>query len=280
MKKSSLICIFIIMLFGLNAQADDGAKYRELLEQKSPSIVSVKIVLKLNITYMGQSQQQEQTMEVQGVIVAPSGLIMVSSSAIDPNVDGMREGLTVKFDPQSVKVMIEDEEYDAVVGVTDSNLNLSFLLLKDLKGLDLSLLAMDFAKGAVDADVKIGDELFGVSRFTEGFDYAPYFGITRISGKVEQPRPCFSIKGSFSEQGLPLYDMEGRLAGVLSVQKGSEGAEGGASARGNSGTFLIPAATLKASLPLALEKSRETLKKDAEREAKQAAEDAEEEEED
>ena len=93
--------------------------------------------------------------------------------------------------PTDIKVLFaeDDEEYEAIVGVTDTNLHLSFIIIKDLKGKELDLLASDFAKASVTADVKIGDRLIGVSRYNEGFDYAPYFGITRIAGKIEQPRP-------------------------------------------------------------------------------------------
>jgi len=52
---------------------------------------------------------------------------------------------------------------------------------------------------------------------------------------------------------------------VVSNQKGSEGAASGPGGAGNSGSFLIPAETFKATIPMVIEKSKEALKKDKEK---------------
>ena len=68
------------------------------------------------------------------------------------------------------------------------------------------------------------------------------------------------MRGDFGEIGHALYDFEGRLAGVLAMQEGSEGA----AEKDNKKVFMLPAATVKATLPLAVEKSKEALEKDKE----------------
>ncbi len=76
----------LLALFGAlagPARADEvGDQLKNLLDKVSPSIVTVKLVIKAEMSFMGQSRDQEQRSEVHGVVVDPEGLIMVSSTAI------------------------------------------------------------------------------------------------------------------------------------------------------------------------------------------------------
>ncbi|MCU0723289.1 MAG: hypothetical protein MUC63_06705, partial [Planctomycetes bacterium] len=127
-----------VLAGGAARGADDPAALAALLEAKAPSVVSVKAVIKMEINFMGQSQTEESTQEFSAVVVDPSGLIMSSSVPLSgpagmmPRIRGAE--IDMKTTPISLKVIFpgDEKEYDAVLGATDSNLNLSFLKIKKL----------------------------------------------------------------------------------------------------------------------------------------------------
>ena len=121
----------------------------------------------------------------------------------------------------------DEKEYDAVLGATDSKLGLAFVRVKDLGGKKLT--SVDFAAGA---EVKLGDELAGVIRTDQGFDYAPYYGMTHVVGQVTKPRSMWIVTG-FLPQGHPLYTTDGRAAGIVVQQAGATEDSG-------SKVFLLP----------------------------------------
>src|SRR5436190_1740009 len=54
----------------------DGTSAAQLLDQKAPSIVSLKIVLKIHASRGGQAFDREQKSEVRGTMISPTGLVM------------------------------------------------------------------------------------------------------------------------------------------------------------------------------------------------------------
>lgn len=269
MNGSSLVgpALIALAIFTAPVRAgEDGDVYRSLMMEKAPSVVSVKMVLRVHVEFMGQSQDQERNVEVRGVVVDPCGLIMITSHVIDPEAQGvLRQGLSVKVVPSDIKVAFEGDpmDYEAVLGFTDIDLNLSYLIIKDKEDKDLDGLAADFAPDAAAAGVQIGDELVGISRYGEGFGFAPFFGLVRVAGSVEHPRPCWALGGGFNEKGHPLFDKEGRLAGVLSIQKGTGEEED------DRHVFLLPVKTVKAGLARAKEASLKALGKEEGKDAEE-----------
>ncbi len=62
-----------------NAAFADGDDYKEILEDRSESIVKVKLVMNMS---MG-GQDREIPMEAPGVILSKDGLVMVPGSALE-----------------------------------------------------------------------------------------------------------------------------------------------------------------------------------------------------
>lgn len=274
MKYTVLAAMAAAFLFALPSPiqaGDDGVLYRSILEEKAGSIATVKLILKVKISFMGQGQEMENETEVPGVVVDEKGLIMIAGGALDPSLPINNDQIDVKVTPIGVKVIFvdEDEEYDAVIAAKDTNLSLAFIQVKDLAGKTVA--PVSFADSA---KVAVGQELIGVSRFQKGFDYAAYFGTIRVAGEVFSPRPLFAIDGGFDGLGLPLFNADGKVAGVLAMQEGSEGAGGGDGgpmgmlldlAGGPGGNvFLLPADTVRVTIEQAKLKAEEALKKAAE----------------
>ena len=278
MRSIALIAACLLAAAPLTAApamaADSDA---EFLKKVSPSIVTVKFIL--NVTMGGGGgMQQEVPVEIAGVLLDESGLVMMPADALDManrmrrNMRGRRGGrgggggggmgdMDIDAEASDMTVILggEYEEHEAVLVAKDSNLSLAFLQLKDAsvaKGRP----AITFAK---DATPTVGQELRSVTRFGEGFDFAPYFGKTQITGVVEQPRMMWSVQGRFNALGLPLFDSEGNAVGVMSTQEDPMGGGGGMGMGMGAGgmVFVMPASDVAAALEQARSRAAE-MKKD------------------
>ena len=169
--------------------------------------------------------------------------------------------MNVKISPTNIRVLFdgEEKEFEAVLGATDSKLGLAFVRVKDLG--EKKITAIDFTAPAEPA---IGDELFGVVRTDSGFDYAPYYGTTKVVGQVKKPREMWLVSG-FLPIGAPLYAADGKTAGVVIRQSGISEDGGG------SRTFLLPMKAFGAVITQAAKAAQKALD-DAKAHEKEAAE--------
>jgi hypothetical protein len=247
----SVAAVFLAPLAGL-AKADEGS-YSKHLEARSASVVAVKFVLKAG--------DRERNVNQTGILVDPSGVVMLSSNALRP-----RAGQGAKVSVVNLRVIFpgDEKEYDAIVGATDTNLGLGFIRIKDLQ--DKKISPVDLA---APADPKLGDELFSVTRLEQGFDYAPYFGTARVAGQVTKPRAMWVVTG-FAPVAHVLYAPDGKPAGIVIQQAGvTEGDD-----------FSIPRPfllSMKAAMPTiqrAIDKSTAALAEEAAR-AKETTEEPE-----
>ena len=226
-----------------------GDVYAKQMEAKAASAVIVKAVLK---TSFG-SDEHESNYEAAGTLVDASGLVMIQGFGFG--------GSRMKVNATKLRVLFdgEEKEYDAVLGATDSKLGLAFVRVKDLG--DKKVTPIDFASPAEPA---VGDELFGVLRTDSSFDYAPYYGTTKVVGQVKKPREMWLVSG-FLPIGAPLYAADGKTAGVVIRQSGiSE--EGGATR-----VFLLPMKAFGAVVTQAAKAAQKALD-DAKAKEKEAAE--------
>jgi hypothetical protein len=233
------------------AIADDVWSKR--LEEKSRSVVSVKYVLK----FQGGQGDRESNRMATGVVVDPSGVVMMPlwSSRF-----GRGPSKTV---PTNIRVLFDgdEKEYPAVVGATDGKIGIGFVILKDLAG--KSIPSVDFSAGAEPA---LGDELYGVSRLDQGFDYAPHLSVVRVVGQVTKPRPMWIYQGPASV-AHPLYAFDGKVAGLVILQGGVTEEQGFSPDR----PFLLPAKAALVTIGQAVKASQAALEKSKQSEAEAAA---------
>jgi hypothetical protein len=255
--------------------------YDAVLQAKAPSVVAVKFVLKANLSFGGQSQDQEQSREVRGALVDASGLVMLANSHLEfggGRLRGMR-GAQVKSSANDFKVLFGNEatEHDAVLVARDSTLGLAFVQLTDVASVEKPPPPVAIGKPV---EPKIGQFLVGVSRKSRGFDCAPMVERVFVNGVVDKPRRMWSVSGAQdSAMGLPVYDASGAVVGVLSMQSGSEGVgagDGGGLAAllgggGESGAFVLPVDAVARSLDAAKKRAPEALAKAKEAAAEAAA---------
>jgi uncharacterized low-complexity protein len=237
----------------------DAAFFRKFMEETSPTVVTVKFVMKVHMQMGVQERDQEVEREINGVLVSADGLIVVSNA--DVTVKSRDPRMTLTGVPTDFKVIFQDdeEEYDAVLGATDSNLNLAFVALKDPKACEFS--HVDFAAAV---KPQVGQELLGVSRLPRGFDFAPFYGTVRITSKVAKPRRMYLTAGTFTVPAMVLFDRSGAPAGIMSVQEGASGS--------GRAVFLLPADIVKATIKQAAESVKEVLAEEKPAEEKPAEE--------
>jgi S1-C subfamily serine protease len=255
------------------AAADaEGEQLAAIIEKHAPAICNIRTNLKSSMK--GEAAASQDTpMNLQGVVVTPDGLVMVSNFVFAPNrmmeLMGAGRGQMpdMKYTPTAIKVSFagEDKEYDAFLAATDTNMDLAFIQLEGLEGRKLP--AIDFsAAGAIEA----GQKIAAVARLAKGYDYAPFFQTGRISGRLTKPRRAYMIEGQISNLGMPVFALSGEPVGVLStVAAGGsdDAAAAGASytmfmrmmtgGGGNGFTFILPATTVKGVIDQAAKRAGE-----------------------
>ncbi|GIV15165.1 MAG: hypothetical protein KatS3mg022_0600 [Armatimonadota bacterium] len=265
------VVISLMMFVGTPHAQNETADVSSVVAKVAPCIVTVKVVLKTTMKMGGESMEEESKMSLQGVVVTPDGLIMVTNSPFSPKRmmemfagESMPAGMDYKMTPTSIKVTFgnEDKEYDAFLAATDTKLDLAFIKAEGLG--DRQLATVDFGS-AVDA--KLGQQVIAVSRLTKGYDYAPYFALGQICGEITKPRRAWMLLGDISQLGLPVFTLNGELVGVLTTvasEVKEEGADtmgftlfmrllSGGGISGTGGVFVIPAQQVK---PLVEQASR------------------------
>jgi hypothetical protein len=262
----ALLIAALLLPAALGAQEVD---YKKFIAEKAPAIVAVKMVLTIEGGIGGRTQERETSLDLTGVVVDESGLVMIAADALtaaqrarNPARPGGEGGaIEVNVKPSNVRVVIpgEEREHPALLVATDSNLNLAFVQILELGERKLAAVPFD-----PEARAEVGEELIGVGRHGQTFDHAPFFGTVRVTGEIEQPRAMYSFDGRFAERGIPLFTRSGKAVGVLSSPGGLEpegavpagGGGGGRGGRGGFGgfgrapgtasAFLIPAAQVHA----------------------------------
>jgi len=236
-----------------------GQNVAGLLDKAAPSIVTVKVVLKTEISAMGQAQNDESRSEMPGVVVDDSGLIMISNAEI--SADRIKEALAggnpmmanmdITVTPTDFKVIFgnEEHEHDAFLVAKDTKLDLAFLQVQGVT--DRTMTAVSFADGVKPT---VGDTVVAVSRLKKGYDYAPFVSTARISGAIKKPRKAWIIDGNIDSYGLPVFSSSGEVVGVLITLTPTTTDEGSGSGFGSMmrmlsgggmdsgvGTFVLPA---------------------------------------
>ncbi len=221
MKRSLLLLICIGHCLGISTisrcSAQDESAFQKILQDRAGSIVTLRVVSKLDMNMGGQGMSHEMRTEMQGVVVDKDGLIMVSNVFLNPYSLGMYDQAGqagIKMTPTSIKVLFaeDDKEYSAFLAATDTKLNLAFIKVEDLAG--KSIRPVDFA---MSVSPVLGQRLISVSRLSRGYDYSAFIQTGRISGEIVRPRRAWLLDGGVSGFGLPIFTTAGELVGVATA---------------------------------------------------------------
>lgn len=216
MKNRNWMVILLLLPMLTSAQAPAN-RYKELVQKVSPSIVTVRAVVKVEVSHEGQSNTDEAKFSQRGTIITPDGLVLVSGVLLTSEGFKQLVGLDeekdveVKLTPQSFKVIIgqESQEYEATLVATDSQLGIAFLQIKDLG--DRTLPSVQFKE----TPLEIGNEVYCVTRMPKGYDFSPYFIRLEVVAEVAKPRRVSLLNRSTEELGLPVFSGDGSAVGVI-----------------------------------------------------------------
>lgn len=188
---------------------DRAAVYQSLIDKVAPSVVTMRMVVKVEANFGGRGSDSERRREVPGTLVGADGMILCSYEPFRSVDTGQ---FSVKVTPLEIKVVFdrEEKEYEAELVATDKKVNLAFLKIKDLEGRVPPVI--DFKSGA---KIEVGGAVHQVARLNRGYDYAPYVTRSIVNGRVKKPRKAWILDGSIRETGLPVFDDAGTVAGVL-----------------------------------------------------------------
>jgi hypothetical protein len=241
------------------AFAQSASPTQTLIDKISPSIVSVRVVLKIQVKAGGQSRSSESKLSTEGVVITPDGLIMMSNAPISSDVWNQMMGgdpedkENLSISPTEFKVVIgsEQKEYSAFLAATDAKLGLAFIKIEDLA--DRKLTPVDFTSPGA---INVGDQLAAVTRLTKGYDYAPLFSEAQVRGTITKPRSAYVLTSPIASVGLPVFTLDGTPVGVMVLMSASVDADSSGavemmmrffagSITDRVGIFLIPAATVQ-----------------------------------
>lgn len=270
----------MIGLLAAPAIAEDDAEgqlYRDLLQARSDAIVTVKAVLKTEISMMGQMQDDESRVEVPGVVIDPSGIVLVSNmpfsaTRMEQMMGGMMAaGVEININPIDMKVLFDgdEEEYDAFIVATDSEFDLAFIQIEQIGDREISVVNFDDS-----GRTGIGERVYAVSRLDKGYDYAAHVQAARVSGEIRRPRRAWIVDRHMDALGLPIFSIDGRVVGVLTTiasgtvddpdQSGQMRSmmrlmTGGGAGTDAFGSFVLPARNVRSLLVSARERAAEML---------------------
>ncbi len=179
----------------------------------------------------GLGSEQERKLQCVGAIIDPSGLAITSFTNLNPQSllrlrfsRGGSSGAEIECQVQEVKYRLADgTEVPARLVLKDEDLDLAFLA--PLKPLDdetrTKIAAIPLEDGAVQADVL--DVTIYVDRLGEGLNYIPTLKLGRIAAILSKPRTCYLCDGG--TLGLPVFNREGKVLGILCRCVNTEGGE-------------------------------------------------------
>ncbi len=213
---------------GARALSDgDAASGRLIARRLGDSVVGVKGSVIMRITLDERLlPSAERKIEINGTVVSPTGLTVVSYSAMDPAAlfDNIRKQMAANG--QSVEVG-KSEFKNLRLQMEDGTEVPSRIVWKDMDQ-DLMLLAPDHAAGAgnrvftfVDLNSVVDSAsvlrtYFHLSRAGDAFKRVPLIRETTVVGIIERPHRLFlvSTDAILDTLGCPIFDPQGRVLGI------------------------------------------------------------------
>lgn len=198
-------------------RAGDGEAIRKVVEEKTPALVTVKFMLKVNFP---GSDGQESEVETLGVVISEDGLILCGNAmlggivGIMNNMTGGGGGQDISMVPSDFKVLIGDdtEGIEAKLLARDSDLDIAWVKIKELGEKKLAFVDMEKA-----STPQVGDSLLVLERKSKLFDRVVSFIEMRASSTTKKPRNLILLEGQ-GPSGSPVFTFDGAFAGFTIIQ--------------------------------------------------------------
>ncbi|HIJ65852.1 MAG TPA: hypothetical protein HPP77_07860 [Candidatus Hydrogenedentes bacterium] len=219
MHSAPIRVAFCALLFAVLAAApspaDEAAEAgRGILAQHKGAVMTVRFVMSI----AAGGGNYEYSREVNGTVIDPTGLTVVSLSETDPtalNEDQARErGVTVQV--TDLRLLLEDgTEVESEVVLRDKDLDLAFV--RPSEKYREPMVCVDLTQ---DAAVGLLDQVIALSRLGKvaGREYA--VSIERVESIITKPR-VFYVPGkdpTMTALGSPIFTLNGEFAGIVAMR--------------------------------------------------------------
>lgn len=206
------------------AEAGIAEAARAAMGRFGPALVIVRLTVKTRVVYEGREQAgPESTTEVQGTVVAPDGLTVLSDFSTNPAALFQREGgPQLETETTDVKLVLQDgRELPARFVLRDTELDLAFVAPLEPAS---ALPAVRFEKGTVPA---LMDELVFLGQLGKSLGREVAVTAGRVRAVVKKPR-TFVVPSSLdglNALGGPAIDAKGRPVGLVVLRRTSSRVE-------------------------------------------------------
>jgi hypothetical protein len=246
----SALCLLVALACGsFAARADESvpALARKIFEANKESLVKVTGVARIRLSAVGRPgltlPEREDKVRADGTVVDADGLVVLSSSAIDPSrlIDGREANSPqgpIKVDASAtikeLEIILGDgTEIPATMVFKDDDLDLAFVRPQadapEAKGVTFDPIDL-----AVAGKCQVADYTVSVTRLEELFNNDPAMMPGQVSAVIEKPRPFYL--GTNVVRGCPMFTLDGRLLGIGVVRLSKTQGQGMA---------LVPAAEVQ-----------------------------------
>ncbi|MCI0499979.1 MAG: serine protease [Planctomycetales bacterium] len=242
-----------------------------VMSKYADALVWVSAVSKTEVSGLGVilGSGNEQKVEVVGTVIDPSGLTVVSYTALDPmsaigNISVQIGDNTQKIDPKSefsdVKITLADgTEMDAKLVMKDIDLDLAFIMPE--KSGDAKLPAFSCIPLDKGGKAEILDSIITLTRLGKLLDRQCSVALSRISAVVKKPRTFYC--GGTDYEGTPVFTENGEILGISTIRKANSGDSAGMSLRGLQ-AVIVPAGDVMKIAKQAMETAAEDTEKEDE----------------
>jgi S1-C subfamily serine protease len=263
-KKMLSGCMVLCLAAGtLWAQSTDApvGVARKTLQSYDKAIITLAAVIKIEAKggEISGANQEHKTQCV-AAIIDPSGLVLTSLTNLAPKIRINRGGgqvIELECQVQEVKYRLTDgTEVPARVVLKDDDLDLAFLApLKPLDKATEAKIAVLPMSDAV-AQPEMLESTIVIGRTGEDLNYIPTLTLGRIVSLVSTPRTCYiSSSGGL---GVPVFNHEGKVLGIICRCVKAEGADATSTARsaGLLSQLILPVADIMRLVPQAKEEAK------------------------
>lgn len=221
-RSVSLWCLSVMIASASLVRAGEGETFTKLLADKSPAVVTVKFVLKVNMGAMfGGGQEEETETEINGVFIDAKGLVLCSNTQLAGFVGMMKQfmgemGSQISATPTDIKILAGDdaEGKEAEIIARDTELDLAWVRIKTPGEVPFPFI--DFSQSST---AKIGQEVFALRRMGKFFARTTVAADGRIAGATSKPRDLLVPTGAVGmAHGLPVFHPDGKPIGVVIMQ--------------------------------------------------------------
>lgn len=233
----ALCLLASVALLQSPARADELAdKGRAIFKQHQRAVVTVQLVIESKFSMSGRAgQSSESRQDVTGTVIDPSGLTVLSFSAMDPgHLMQMVAGddrFKMETELTDIKILLDDgTEMAAEVVLRDKDLDLAFIRPKTKPASPMA--AVDLTKSG---KAEVLDHVVSLNRLGSAAGRAYSVSVERISAIVQRPRLFYVPDTSMTSTtlGSPGFLLDGKPLGIFVVRAMKSKGSGGMSLFGN-----------------------------------------------